>query len=973
MTNPVLRKDCWILFFCITCPLLLHNAAGQIRYDGIPYIKNYTRQDYNSSPFNWGVVQDARGIIYVANNYHVMEFDGITWRTMPLPNRTVVRSLAIDTKGVVYVGGQADFGFLRSDEKGEMSFVSLKSRIDAPNTTFADVWRILVTEQGVAFCTSVGIYYLQNDKISFYKLQGSEFSTTSFFYISQRFFICARNRGIFELKNGGIVKIPQSETIASYSITSMLQGRENKILLVTREHGIFSYDGYSHFEKWAFEVNDFLKGNAIVCAAAIPKGYVLGSSHNGLIMIDKEGQPIMHLNKDKGLQNNGIEFIYPDNNGNLWLALRDGIDFIEINSPFTIFNSKSGISGSGFTSWLENDNLYLGTSEGLYVKNWKADRSPLRETAFKLIEGTQGQTYNLNKVNDLLMLTHNDGVYHVSNEKAEKIGKQTGAWLFVPLFDHPGYMICGSYTGLYLYKINNGKPVFLWKINGFKESARVIEQDDHGNIWIAHGYLGLFKLRLSGDLKQIDHAEFYNSKNGFPSDVFINVFKINNEVVFTGESGIYTYNKEKNCVEPHEAFNSLISKTNHTRKLIEDKEGNIWFSSADEIGVLKKRNDQNYEVTKTIFNKLQRKLVGGFEHIAFYNDHNVIIGTEDGFVHVDPAFIFNTDHTFSTLIRSVEITGEKDSLLTGGWYSASNATAWTQPDTNVPVLPYDLNALRFVYAATSYEDAPKVQYQFKLQGYDDSWSSWTRLTSKEYTNLKEGDYTFLVKSKDIYNREGVQAAFRFSILPPWYRTVWAYSTYGLFVLLLLYFVSRFAKMQEQKAMRLQEVQHHQEVLKAEKEIIKLTNEKLESELAHKNKELASSAMHIVHNVGSIEKIKTSLLAAIDAVQDNEAKAHLRKILRSLASEMSMENNWEQFEIHFNQIHQDFLIRLRKEFPGLTHNDIKLISYLKLNLSSKEIAPLLNLSVRGVEASRYRIRKKMNLNPNINLTEFILKY
>jgi DNA-binding NarL/FixJ family response regulator len=174
-------------------------------------------------------------------------------------------------------------------------------------------------------------------------------------------------------------------------------------------------------------------------------------------------------------------------------------------------------------------------------------------------------------------------------------------------------------------------------------------------------------------------------------------------------------------------------------------------------------------------------------------------------------------------------------------------------------------------------------------------------------------------------------------------------------------------------MRLKEVQHHEEVLRAEKEIIKLNNEKLENEISHKNKELASSAMHVVRNVETIQKIKTSLLSAIEAVHDNEAKSHMRKVLRSVASEITLENNWEQFELHFNQIHQNFLGRLRKEYPELTHSDIKLISYLKLNLSSKEIAPLLNLSVRGVEASRYRIRKKMNLNPNINLTEFILKY
>jgi hypothetical protein len=962
----------WI-FFSFGCILLLQSLHAQTRYDGIPYIKNYTRQDYNSSPFNWGIVQDSRGLVYVANNYLLMEFDGNTWRLMALPNRTVVRALAVDSKGVVFVGGQADFGFLKPDAKGEMVFESLKSKVPKEHQAFADVWKICVTDLGIAFCTSAGIYYLQNNEIKFYKIEDDS-GLTSFFYVSQRLFVCVARKGVFELKNHELVLIPESEAVSSHFITGMLPGADNKILMVTQQNGIFAYDGYSNFEKWASIPAEFLKGNKVSCAAAIAKGYALGSSHNGLLIIDKDGEPIVHLNKKKGLQNDGIEYIYPDYNGNLWLALRDGVDYVEINSPFTQFNSRSGISGSGFTSRLEKNKLYLGTSEGLYVRTWTESRNPFHDEQFNIVEGSQGQTYNLQRINSMLLLTHNNGPFQVTDNQVKRISDHEGAWLFVPLAGRPGYLACGAYTGLYLYKTENGTPVFQWKIEGFDESSRVIEQDHEGNFWVAHGYLGLFKIRLSEDLRRVQKLEFYNSKNGFPSDVFINVFKVNNELVFPGEHGIYAYSEKKNLFEPHERFNNLISRTNHTRKLVEDAEGNVWFSSADEMGVLKKRDGgSNYEVTKTIFNKLQRRLVGGFEHIAYYDEHNVIIGTDDGFVHFDPSYIFNTDHTFTTVLRKVEITGETDSLISGGSFASPTNNAQNQPKNLVPVLPYDLNALRFSFSATSYEDAPKVQYQYKLEGYDNNWSSWTRLTSKEYTNLKEGDYTFHVKSRDIYNREGSVVAYKFSVKPPWYRTIWAYLVYGILLIQLLYLVSRYTKLQQQKTMRLKEVQHQEEVLKAEKEIIKLNNEKLEGELAHKNKELASSAMHIVHNVETIQKVKTALLEAIEAVHDGEAKAHIRKVLRSIASEMSLENNWEQFELHFNQIHQDFLVRLRKEFPGLTHNDIKLISYLKLNLSSKEIAPLLNLSVRGVEASRYRIRKKMNLSPSVNLTEFILRY
>jgi ligand-binding sensor domain-containing protein len=973
MTGAVLHhvQKFLILFLILT---LRPCADAQVRFDGIPYIRNYTRQEYNSSPFNWGVVQDKRGMIYIANNYHILEFDGNAFRAIPLPNRTVIRSLAVDGRGTVYVGGQADFGYLQPDNKGDVSFVSLKSKIDSAHRVFADVWRTLVTESGVVFCTTAGIYYYSAGKIHFYKTDNEASGLTTYFYISQRLFLCTEKQGMYELKNNELVRIPGSERISSRYITGMLPAPGNRILLVTQKSGIFSYDGYTSFEPWEFEAQDeFLNGNVIVCAAAVPKGYLLGSSQNGLLMISREGKTILHLNKAKGLQNNAIEYIYPDYNGNLWLALRDGIDYIEINSPFTIFNGKSGISGSGFTSWIDGERLYLGTSEGLYYKDNNNNVAALSDPGFRLMKGADGQTYNLQKIEDALYLTHNLGIFQVKESHAQRIGTQTGAWLVLPLLTDPGYYVCGSYNGLYLYAMKNGVLTFLWKIPGFDESSRVMEQDDEGNIWIAHGYLGLYKIRLSSDLRKIDKLEFYNSAHGFPSNVFINVFKVNNQLVFAGERGVYSYDKKKNVFVPHELFNNLINKNNHTRKLVEDKEGDIWFSSGDEIGVMKKRTGESYEITKTIFNKLQRRLVGGFEHIAYYDENNVIIGTDDGFVHFDPSFGFNADHTFSTVIRKVVTTAEKDSVISGGWFSAMKDSATIQPEDQVPLLPYSQNALKFTFSATSFEDADKVEYQYKLDGYDENWSQWTRSTNKEYTNLREGAYVFHVRSRDIYNREGTEASYRFVINPPWYRTVLAYCLYVVFITALVYLIIRIAKYEQQKRMRLKEIEHHEEVLRAEKEIIKLNNEKLESELAHKNKELASSAMHIVHSAEAIQKIRNALIEAIESVQDTDAKHQIRKVLRSVANETTLENNWEQFEMHFNQIHQDFLVRLRKEFPDLTHSDIKLISYLKLNLSTKEIAPLLNLSVRGVEASRYRIRKKMNLNPSVNLTEFILKY
>jgi hypothetical protein len=961
--------------FTITWIILtisLSSSVAQTRFKGIPYIKNYTRQEYSGSPFNWAVVQDARGLIHVANNYFVMELDSKAWRIIVLQNRTVVRSLAIDEKGKVYVGGQDDFGYLAPDPKGEMQFVSLRSKIDKANQNFDDVWKIYVTSDGVAFCTSAGIYYLVDDKITFYSIKDTIIDLC--YYVNDRLFLTVLNKGIFEFRKGEIVLIPNSEKISNDFISGILPGVDNEMLIVTQNSGIYSYDGYSTFKTWNTQgADEFLKKNKIVSSAILANGYVFGSSYDGLLIIDKKGVPVLHLNKEKGLQDNGVEYIYPDNSGNLWLALRNGVDYIEVNSPFSLYNSKTKISGAAFTSLLENTRLYLGTSEGLYYKDWTKGQNALNETSFKLIENSEGQTYNLQKIGNLLLLGHHNGPYQIIGNKAVRISDHHGAWLFEPVAGKPGYIVCGTYTGLLLFQIVNGKLVFKNKIKGFDESSRIMEQDDEGNIWIAHGYKGVYKIKLNDEMTAVDKMDFYNSKSGFPSDVFINVFKINNKLVFAGEHGIFKYNKSKNRFEPHEEFNKLIDSTNHTRKLIEDIEGNIWFSSADDIGVLKKLNNGNYEVSKTIFNKLSKSLVGGFEHITYYNEHNVLIGTNDGFVQYDPSFVDHADRTFSTIIRQIECTSAKDSVLTGGSFSENTSVGNIQPEEKIPVLDFSLNSLRFTYSALSYEDVDRIQYQYILEGHDKNWSAWTGFSQKEYTNLHEGDYVFKVKAKNIYNQESLEASYKFKVLPPWYRTYWSYAIYFSMGVALLFMVRKITKVEQQKAMRLKEAEHKETVLKAEKEIIKLNNEKLEDELNHKSKELTSSAMHIVHAVETNQKIRTHLLEAMESVHDKDALYHFRKILKAVESEISLENNWEQFELHFNQIHQDFLVRLRKEFPALTHGDIKLCAYLRLNLSSKEIAPLLNLSIRGIEASRYRIRKKMNLAPEVNLTEYILRY
>ncbi|RIJ42799.1 hypothetical protein D1627_02830 [Pontibacter oryzae] len=977
----MIKLNVWLLVMYLLCA----PVWAQVKNEGIPYIKNYTHSDYKATPQNWAIVQDHRGVMYFGNSYGVLEFDGNYWRQIPLANKTIARSLAVDKKGRIYVGGQDDFGYLKPNEQGQMSYVSLKDKIAPKYRSFNDVWKIYTSDDGVYYCTVNTVYHFQNGSIKVYKAPASP---TGFpFLVQNKLLLPVPSKGIYTLQQGKFVFMQGSEKMGDHVIMSIQPYKNGTFLVFTEEGGIYVYNGYNHFEPVNWEVIDFLTKNKIFSVISLPDAYAIGTVHNGLLIIDKEGMPRQHLNSDKGLQNSSVRSVYQDQAGNLWLALNKGIDYVETNSPFSLFNAKTGLPGTGYTSLLHGDVLYLGTNDGLYYKTWSNTENPLKPSNFKQVENSQGQVYNLQKINGKLLVSHHDGPFELVNNKAVRLSEHRGVWMFMPLASYPGYIICGTYNGLLLYKFVDGRLVFQRKIKGFDESSRVIEQDADGNIWIAHGYKGIYKLKLSDQLDKVSAISFYDKRAGFPSNVFMSVFKIDGKLVFTGETGVYTYDKSTDRFKIHPELNKLFDQGQHIRKLTEDSEGNIWFSAGDDIGVLRKRSNGSYEVEKSTFNKLQGKLIGGFEHMMHYNPLNMLIGIDDGFVHYHPSYQETRSiiKSFPVLIRSVTITSQaQDSLLFGGAYQKGGLATLQQPTSAISELDYKQNSLKFSFGAVTYSDVDKVQYQYYLKGYESEWSPWTTSLQKEYTNLREGVYTFHVRAKNVYGNQSEEAAYTFEVLPPWYRSWVAYMAYGLITLLLLlltkYLMERHIqktkmRLQEEKerALKLKEAQHMEEVLLAEREIIRLNNEKLENELIHKNKELTSSAVHVMHNVEAVHKVRDQLQETIEKIKCKTTQKELKKLLKSVEEEVKFEQNWEQFELHFNQVHQDFLKRLHEDYPDLTHRDLKLCAYLRLNLTSKEIASLLKLSLRGVETSRYRIRKKINLDQEDNLTEFMLNY
>ncbi len=951
-------------------------SMAQSLFAGEPDITSYSRTAYQGGTQNWAILQDSRGLMYFGNNKGLLEFDGTHWQQYPLPNRTIARSMAQKSDSLLYVGGQNELGFVSFNSRNGASYRSLTHLIPEEKRGFEDVWQTFVLENAVYFCTEQMVFKFQGEHVSTILPLSERFE--NFFFLRNQIILQEKQSGLYSLTEQGLKEFMISDLIKGQRIIAILPFQNTSNLLISSSGEMFIQDGNS-IQAFICEASEFIKTNQPYCAIRLNNGQIaIGTAQNGLLLCDSSGRILKHLNKQKGLQNNTILSVYEDAGGNLWMGLDNGIDNALINSPFSIIDSQSGIQGTGYAALYKNNKLYLGTNQGLYFTDWNSSESNNRDLNFSPVNSGQGQVWSLNKLGETVLVGRHQGASYLIDNKLEPLSNIPGAWKFIPLNSKPGFAIEGSYSGFSIYKSeNNGQSwVFIKKLQGFDESSRIFEEDKSGNIWISHAYKGLFKISLSDDLNEIKNITRFDTSHGLPTDLFINVSKIKDELVFSTPKGIFRFDNLTNRFKAHDDFNEIFGPNRNVHRLFEDEMGNIWFSIDKEFGVLKVKEGTVLNRMETLyFNQLHEQIVDGFEHVYALNEKNIFIGTEKGFIHFNPSAETTSKQPFNLIIRRVSLIHEEDSAV----YYGGIKDKYSEYSGD---FGYKENDFRFTFAAAYYEKASHTNYRYLLEGFDKEWSNWSSRTEKEFTNLPAGKYIFKVQARNSYGEISNEVSYKFRIRPAWYASTYARICYFILIVIslltLIQFISRREekktiayKEEQEKKLERKEAEFKKEVEKSEHEITKISNEKLQADINHKNSQLASATMHLVQKSEILMKIKNDI-GNIQKSAPSDFKKQIEAISRTIDYDIQQDNNWEQFEMSFDQVHENFFKRLRAKYPELTPKDQKLCAYLRMNLSTKEIAPLLNISVRGVEISRYRLRKKLDIDSNTNLIAFIME-
>ncbi|MEH6681845.1 MAG: triple tyrosine motif-containing protein [Sediminicola sp.] len=935
---------------------------AQVKSMGLPKVDNFKKSAYNGGTQNWGIDQDLNGNVYFANNNGLLQFDGTTWRTYRMTNSRSVRAVRVDSvSGRIYVGGYSEFGYFESTSKGALRYISLLPLLGKTDLRLLDfIWKIHIHNGEVIFQSFQRAYILRNGQLAVLEAPDQfQFS----FLVEGRLYFQDNTEGVLEYKNGFLFPLKGTQELNTSEIWGLFAMPGERLLMATMERGLFVYEN-EELKPWDTEANEFLKHNSSLGGVVMDGELLaLNSVLDGLIICDLDGKVIQHLNYERGLQNNTVLSSFVDSKNGLWLGLDNGISFMDVNAPFTYLGYNYNLSAV-YASVIHKGSLYVATNQGVFYHSMNGSAV---EDTFTLVEGTTAQSWNVEVIGDQLLCANNMGALVIEGGRVVKTLDRKGYYGFKVLPSRPNFVVGSSYGGFGLFKLGDNGLDYVGPIKGVDKSSNFFEVDNDF-LWLRRDQY-LYRLEFSPDLNEFINMETF-SKLGPESNGIGSLQRINDKVYFQANNQFYTYSKTGGRFIKDDALSALFKDLPNISTMTEDSLGNLWYTFDESLGVFMKGDEGGYTNVVAPFSNLTNNLITNYLSINTVDEGNIFIGLTDGLAHYDPQFSGNFVTKPKVFIRSFSY--PNDTIIYGN----------PQLRPGERLIPYKSNKVRFTFSSPTYENLENVEYRYRLEPYDAKWSGWTKVPMKEYTNLREGAYTMKVRARNSYGIPSNEASVSFGISPPWYRHYLAYTGYVILAVTIIYLIylnvkikirkNRYYETVEQRKLYLEKQSRIMEQQRQlEKEIESLKSNHLKTKILTKDKELVNNSLRIVKKNRTLNSIVHKLKDINTEVLDDNTKNQVAKLKKSIVQEVNSDKSWKDLEKHIKNVHFDFLKRLKEKHPNISPRELDLSTYLLLNMSTKEIAEVMNISTGGVELARYRLRKKLGLGKKENLTGYFL--
>jgi hypothetical protein len=955
----------FIIFILIIYNISAKGESLNITSFGKLFVSNFSPKLYQSENQNWDICEGENGLLYFANG-PLLEGGSNYWEAHSISTDKYIRSIHSLKGNRILVGANQEIGiFSRSGTPGETEYHSLMDKLDKKYHSFGYIWQIIENNDDYYLRAGKGIFKYNGDSI--YPLMFGDI-TDYIQILDNKFFVLVDGKGLGLLTDEGFNLLKYGDLFAEKKIISIIPiNSSEEFLIFTDDDGVYKANMETISRYRRFNNPEIIESQISTVRLLENMYFAIGTVKNGLYILNQEGQLIQHLNKKTGLQNNTIISMHKDSSNNLWLGLDYGISYVYLNNCLSIINSESDV-GTGYTSKYYNKKMYLGTNQGLFFMDWDDNnQKKVGDMHIYPVKNTSGQVWQLTEINGMLLCGHHKGLFIIKDGSAEIISNIEGSWKFEPLLSLPSYYLQSTYRGFYLYKINeNNKFELVHKLNEIEKSI-YFTQDEKGYIWAKNSSKELVRYKIDPLSKKLLEKKVFSAENGFNHKNF-NIVGNKNQALFSTENGIYSFNYETNNFENKVFYNQIIDSTQLLTEFFEDDYNRIWYVSLSEMGYFSVSFGEMKKLTWP-FNLVKNFYNHTFGQINIINEDDIIFGVDRGFYH------------FNANCNSVETKKYKAYIIDLKTSSEPIKMKSTKAGVSHPIYPHKRNSFQFLFTSNIIESQEDVYYKYKLDGYDREWSQWSIRNTKEYSNLFEREYTLHIKARDSSGKESEETSFTFQVEPPFLRSIAAFIIYLISILVFILIITKLRQkkletekgkieLKKQQEIEEKKKKYEESQIKAKQQIAELGNEKLHQDLKHKTEELSNSVINLLHKNEILLNLKKDMQDLYLEKNLQKRDLNIKRLIHVIDNEISTKKDLEVFDTNFNAVHEEFIRNLKKRFPKLNQNDHRLCTFIKMNKSTKEIATLLNMSIRGVETSRYRLRKKMGLDSNSNLYDTI---
>ena len=907
----------------------------------LPPIEVFKPKDYGAEDQNWSISQGKDKSIYFANNKGLLMYNGARWKLYKSKNSSIVRSVKVIGEKI-YTGSYMDFGYWEKNKFGTLEYSSITSNKNISLAEDEEFWNILELDRWIIF-QSLDRIYIYDSKFKTIAIIESETSITKIYEVNNEIYYQKINQGIFKFKNGEEILI-SSDVIVKDNIVINIFEDNNQLLFQTKELGFFIMENNKNLEEWDIPLNTKLRKYNVYNSLQLSNGdFILGSVSNGILYLNKEKEISYTINQSRGLGNNTVLSLFEDIDKNVWLGLDNGISNINFNVPFRVYKDDLGVLGTVYTTFLDNGVLYLGTNQGLFYKD--------KKNTFRFVPGTEGQVWSLQKFKNTLFCGHDKGIFIISKGKAERISNTFGTWLIKEISGKEDLLILGNYKGLYVLQNENRKWNLRNKITGFDISSRHIEFINPNELLVSHEQKGVFQLKIDDEFR----AVLSSTKTSIKKSIKSSLNKYNDKVLYGSNEGVFYYDPQSLNFKKDSVLSTLFGYTGYiSGKLVSENNKLFAFTNDNISYVQKEQLSAQYELFSIPIPNSLRETKDGYENILFIKDNKYLIGTKSGYIVTD----LKIRNKNQQIIKLDEVT--------------TNSLQGDQKNLNLSengVLKNEENDIKFFYSISDFSKYLPSLFQYRLLGLNNEWSNWSAKSEIYFENLPHGNYTFEVRGRVGAQKTNNAIKYSFNIAKPWYLKTSSLIIYIISAILLLMIINvlhrNYFKNQQAKLLKRKEKELEIKQLENEQQLMHFKNLDLQKDIDSKNRELGLSTMNLIK--------RNELLGTIKKELGNTKNINdIKEVIELINNNLNTSDDWKLFEEAFKNTDKGFMKKLKSEHSNLTSNDLRLCTYLRLNLSSKEIAPLLNISIRSVEVKRYRLRKKMNLPHEASLSSYILE-